>query len=76
MPPQSLTYILSRSSAFCCCLIHPPLLKGTTQTIMHFFTVALSLLALIAPLSARPHSEVEVLEQLRGIPNGWTQVGS
>lgn len=42
---------------------------------MHFCMVALGLLTLITPLLALPHSEAEVLEQLRGIPNGWVQVG-
>lgn len=43
---------------------------------MHLFHVALTFLALITPLLSLPLSELEVLEQLRGIPDGWTQVGS
>lgn len=42
---------------------------------MHFFAIAVGLLALLTPLFALPHSEIEVLEQLRGIPDGWVQVG-
>ncbi|ERF71269.1 hypothetical protein EPUS_05321 [Endocarpon pusillum Z07020] len=40
---------------------------------MHFFAIAVGLLALMMPLFALPHSEAEVLEQLRGIPDGWIQ---
>ena len=41
---------------------------------MHFVAIALSFFALISALLALPRSEIEVLEQLRGIPDGWTQV--
>ena len=43
---------------------------------MCLFHIALSILALITPLLSLPFSEVEVLEQLRAIPDGWTQVDS
>ncbi len=42
---------------------------------MQFLAIAMGILALTAPLSALPHSETEVLEQLRGVPDGWLQVG-
>ena len=42
---------------------------------MHFFAVVVGLLALMTPLFALPHSEAEVLEQLRGVPDGWVKVG-
>ena len=41
---------------------------------MHLLMLALRFLTLISTLLALPHSEFEVLERLRGIPDGWTQV--
>jgi hypothetical protein len=43
---------------------------------MHFLIIALSLIALVAPLPALPPSKSDVFEELQEIPNGWTQAGA
>lgn len=41
---------------------------------MRFTVLALGLLGLATPLTARPSSSVEVLEKLATVPQGWIQV--
>lgn len=41
---------------------------------MRFTVLALGLLGLATPLTARPSSSVEVFEKLATVPQGWIQV--